>query len=105
MQLAPPWLFSAERSMELRHLEHFVAAAEEGHFTRAARRANIVQSGLSLSIRALEAELGVRLFTRTARGVVLTPAGRALLPEARRVMAAARRARHSVTDVDGSLSG
>ena len=91
--------------MELRHLEHFVAAAEEGHFTRAAQRVNIVQSGLSLSIRSLEAELGVRLFTRTARGVVLTPSGRALLPEAQRVIAAANRARHSVTDVGGHLSG
>ncbi|MEA2312662.1 MAG: hypothetical protein QOE28_2630, partial [Solirubrobacteraceae bacterium] len=42
--------------MEIRQLEHFVAAAEEEHFSRAAERSNIVQSGLSASIRALEAE-------------------------------------------------
>ena len=61
--------------MELRQLEHFVAAAEEGHFTRAADRAKTVQSGLSASIRSLERELGTRLWTRTTRRVELTRVG------------------------------
>src|SRR5919206_91938 len=78
-----------EMNVELRQLEHFVAAAEERHFTRAARRLHIVQSGLSASIRALERELGAPLFVRSTRRVELTPAGRALLPEARRALAAA----------------
>ena len=75
--------------MELRHLEHFVAVAEERNFTRAARRLHLVQSALSVSIRSLERELGARLFERTTREVRLTDAGRVLLPEARRTLDAA----------------
>ena len=46
--------------MELRHLEHFVAVAEERSFTRAAARIHLVQSALSVSVRSLERELGSR---------------------------------------------
>src|SRR5581483_7802746 len=63
--------------MELRQLEHFVAVAEELHFTRAAARVHIVQSSLSASIHALERELGDALFVRDNRRVALTPAARA----------------------------
>jgi DNA-binding transcriptional LysR family regulator len=91
--------------MELRQLEHFVAVAEEAHFSRAADRANIVQSGLSASIRSLERELGTRLFDRTTRRVELTESGRALLPEARRVLGAAATAREAVAGVEGLQRG
>jgi len=91
--------------MELRQLEHFVVTAEERHFTRAARRLHIVQSGLSASIRALERELGAPLFVRSTRRVELTEAGRALLGEARRTLAAAQAARDAVADVQGLLRG
>ena len=74
---------------ELRHLEHFIAVAEERNFTRAARRLHLVQSALSVSIRSLERELGIRLFERTTREVELTDAGHVLLPEARRTLEAA----------------
>lgn len=83
--------------MELRHLQHFIAVAEEQHFTRAARRANIVQSALSSSIRALEEELDARLFLRTTRQVRLTAAGEAFLEKARRVLDAVREAREAVS--------
>jgi len=75
--------------VELRHLEHFVAVAEERNFTRAARRLHLVQSALSVSIRSLERELDTQLFERTTREVRLTDAGRVLLPEARRTLDAA----------------
>jgi len=91
--------------MELRQLEHFVAVAEERNFTRAAERVVIVQSGLSSSIRALEAELGAALFVRSTRRVSLTAAGQALLPEARRSLAAARAGRDAVAAVDGLRRG
>jgi hypothetical protein len=91
--------------VELRQLEHFVVTAEERHFTRAARRLHIVQSGLSASIRALERELGAPLFVRSTRRVELTEAGRALLGEARRTLAAAQAARDAVADVQGLLRG
>jgi DNA-binding transcriptional LysR family regulator len=91
--------------VDLKQLEHFVAVAEERHFTRASRRLNLVQSGLSASIRALEDDLGGPLFMRSTRRVALTPAGEVLLDEARRVLAAARDARNAVTQVHGLARG
>lgn len=87
--------------MDLRQLKHFVAVAEEEHFSRAARRANIVQSALSTSIRTLEEELGAQLFVRTTRKVRLTEAGRVLLVHARIVLDAAREAANAVAKVAG----
>ncbi len=91
--------------MELRHLQHFVAVAEDQHFTRAAERLMVSQSGLSASIRALERELQAPLFVRTTRHVTLTEAGRALLGEAERVLAGVRAAQEAVAAVQGVLRG
>lgn len=91
--------------MDLKQLEYFLAVAEERHFTRAARRLNIVQSGLSAAIRGLEEDLGGPLFVRSTRRVELTQAGRVLAEEARRVLAAARDARRAVTEVHGLARG
>ena len=91
--------------MEFRQLEHFIAVAEEGSFTAAARRRNIVQSGLSMSLLALEEELGAPLFVRQPRRVALTAAGKAFLPEARRALAAVRAARVAVSQTQGLTRG
>jgi DNA-binding transcriptional LysR family regulator len=91
--------------VEFRQLQHFVAVAEECHFTRAARRLHIAQSGLSASIRSLERELGASLFLRNTRQVALTAAGRALLAEARRALAATDAAKAAVAAVQGLLRG
>jgi LysR family hca operon transcriptional activator len=89
-------------AMELRHLRYFVAVAEAGSLTAAAeQRLHTSQPSLSRQIRDLEDEVGARLLTRRARGIELTPAGRAFLDHARLVLSqveaaaeAARRVAH-----------
>jgi DNA-binding transcriptional LysR family regulator len=91
--------------VEPRRLEHFLAVAEEGGFTRAAARLHMAQSGVSASIRSLERDLGVDLFARTTQHVALTDAGRALVPEARRVLGAVRHARQTVAEARAGARG
>src|SRR5476649_2928051 len=101
--------------MELRHLRYFLAIAETGSLTVAAeRRLHTSQPSLSRQIRDLEDEVGAELFSRSARGVELTAAGKAFLDHARLALAqvdaareAARRAARPFKPVfaTGFLSG
>jgi DNA-binding transcriptional LysR family regulator len=91
--------------VELRHLEYFVAVAAESNFSRAAQRIHVVQSALSAAVGKLEKELGVELFDRSKRQIVLTAAGEVFLEHARDVMHAAHRARTSVDAFRDQLAG
>ncbi|MDA3625533.1 LysR substrate-binding domain-containing protein [Saccharopolyspora oryzae] len=80
----------------LNQLTGFVAVAEEQHFGRAAQRLRMTQPPLTRQIQQLEKELKVQLFDRTSRTVRLTPAGRAFLQDARRLLHEAENAALSV---------
>jgi DNA-binding transcriptional LysR family regulator len=91
--------------MEIRQLRYFVAVAEELSFTGAAQRLFAAQSTVSAAVRALEDDLEVTLFDRSTRRVALSPAGLAFLTEARRVVAAAERARAVAGEASTGLRG
>ncbi|WP_157249478.1 LysR family transcriptional regulator [Nonomuraea typhae] len=91
--------------MQLQQLAYFVAVAETRHFTQAAERMRVAQPSLSKQIKALEAELGAPLFSRARGNVTLTPAGEALLPLARRMLADADTARQEVAELAGLRRG
>lgn len=91
--------------MNLRQLSQFVALAETGNFHRAAERLHMAQPPLSVSIRKLEDELGSALFERTTTGVVLTPAGQAMLADARLALLHAQQCRQAVQDAREGTGG
>lgn len=91
--------------MQLQQLAYFVAVAEARHFTQAAERMRVAQPSLSKQIKALETELGAPLFSRARGNVMLTAAGEALLPLARRMLADADTARQEVAELAGLRRG
>jgi LysR family carnitine catabolism transcriptional activator len=91
--------------MDLRRLSCFLAVAEHGGFTPAARAMAMSQPAVSLAVKELESELGVRLFDRRGRRVQLTPAGEALLGPAAQVMRDLDTGRAAVRSVAGLESG
>ncbi len=91
--------------MELRHLRYFVAVAEEMNIHRAAKRLNISQPPLSLSIQQLEKEIGAALFTREGRGIQITRAGEAYLVRARKILFDAKEAADEARQTELGLIG
>ena len=91
--------------MELRQLAYVVAVVDHGGFTRAAAEVHVAQPSLSQAVRALERELGVELFHRLGRRVVLSAAGEALLGPARQALRSVEIARAAVSAVTGLERG
>lgn len=91
--------------MEFYQLRTFLTVADEGHLTRAAEKLFTSQPAVSSHIRALEEELGVRLFERTTKGMILTSAGSALQEEARRIVEATRKLKHTAESLRNTVAG
>lgn len=94
-----------EIPLSLRQLQYFTVIAEAGSVTRAAERLHVSQPSLSHQLRVLESTIGATLFERRARGTVLTPVGRAMLPGAQAALAAAFDARLSARAAAGLDEG
>lgn len=93
------------RGMELYQLKTFVAIAREGSLTRAAERVFTSAPAVSAQLKALEDELGVKLFERTPRGMTPTDAGLSLLEDAERTLASAMRMRSAAEQIRGAAQG
>jgi DNA-binding transcriptional LysR family regulator len=91
--------------MEIDTLQALVAVAERGSFSRAAEQLFVTQPAISKRIAALEHELDTALFDRVGHRIILTEAGRALLPRARDILAAVDDSRRLVANLAGRVSG
>ena len=91
--------------MDERRLRYFLAVADHGSVTDAARQLHVAQPSLSQAIRGFESELGVQLFHRVGRGLRLSPAGQALVGPARQVLRAIEEARNAITGVTELRTG
>lgn len=91
--------------MEIRQLKAFLAIAEAKTFTAGARQTNVTQAAISMQIRQLEDEVGVPVFTRTPRRVILTEAGEHLLNRARRILREHDAALAEIAEIAGAEHG
>jgi DNA-binding transcriptional LysR family regulator len=89
----------------LRQLQYFIAVAERGSVSRAEQQLAISQSTVTEAIKALESDLGVRLFNRTGRGITLTQKGQRFERNARKVLSDVADARRELADDAGGESG
>ncbi len=91
--------------MEIRQLKAFLAIAEAKTFTAGARRVNVTQAAISMQIRQLEDEVGLPLFTRTPRRVIITEAGEYLLERARKILREHDTALSEIAELGGAEHG
>jgi DNA-binding transcriptional LysR family regulator len=93
------------QQMEVRDLQVFISVAKHLNYTRAGEEVHLSQPSVSVRIRQLETELGVKLFEQLGKKVALTEAGQLLLPYAHRVITAVDDARHAIEDLQGLQRG
>ena len=91
--------------MDVRDLQVFLSVSKHLNYTRAGEELNLSQPSVSVRIRQLETQLGVKLFEQLGRKVALTDAGQLLVPYARRVMAAVEDAHHAIDELQGLERG
>jgi LysR family hydrogen peroxide-inducible transcriptional activator len=91
--------------MEFHQLRDFVAVASTGNFSQAAQRCRVAQPSLSKAVQRLEAELGEKLFVRSKRRTVLTPAGEILYRHAQRIANEVEQAKRELAESKGSRRG
>ncbi|HYH22284.1 MAG TPA: LysR family transcriptional regulator [Azospirillum sp.] len=91
--------------LNFRHVKYFVATANLGQVSRAARELSISQSAITSAIKELEAEVGARLFQRTAQGMELTEAGRHFLDSSHRILASVEEALHAAQATQAEIAG
>jgi DNA-binding transcriptional LysR family regulator len=91
--------------MELDNLRAFINVGELGSFSRAAERLHITQPAVSKRISALEAELGTLLFDRIGHKIILTEAGKALIPRARRILLEVEDSKRAVANLSEEIAG
>lgn len=91
--------------MEIYQLRTFVTVAQQGHLTQAAELLHLSQPAVTAQIKAIEEEVGMPLFERTAGGVILTLAGQELLPRAQEILAAARQLLDHAKSLKGPMGG
>jgi LysR family transcriptional regulator, hydrogen peroxide-inducible genes activator len=91
--------------MEMHQLLYFVTVARTGTFSRAAGECRVAQPSLSQQIQKLESELGERLFERTRRRAILTPAGVLFLPHALSILETAEQGRQEIREMNGQVRG
>jgi len=91
--------------MDISALQAFIAVADNASFSQAAEKLFLTQPAVSKRIASLEQELGSQLFDRIGRQVVLTEAGKALLPHAQRILDEVKNSRRAITDLSGRIAG
>jgi len=91
--------------MELYQLKTFITVAREGHLTRAAERLHTSQPSVSAHIKALEEELGIPLFIRTPKGMVLTGEGEVLQTQAQKALATVDEIHHKANVLKDEVTG
>lgn len=91
--------------MDTQNLSAFIEVADSGSFTQAAELLHLSQPAISKRLKALEDQIGQRLFDRVGRSVLLTDAGAALLPYARRVLQTVEDGRRALSHLSGAVTG